>query len=143
MLPSPNRQPARGVTGSVRSQLYGVASGIVTSRNGSEAFAAASRGETGRIVTGFRVTNPVQPVGGSIGLWKFGAYDKPMPSAWRRPRTRRLHRERSVWRRQQIFDQNIDFGLREGHALGSPEPNPVSPTHRAVEQAVAREEIEP
>jgi hypothetical protein len=59
--------------------LFGVASPVVTVTNGSQVFTAATCGPTGRIVTGFCVTNPVQPVvpadPPSPGLWKNGPFD--------------------------------------------------------------------
>jgi hypothetical protein len=57
--------------------LFGVAGPVATVTTGSEVFSAATCGPTGRIVTGFCVTNPVQPVvtSPSPGLWKNGAFD--------------------------------------------------------------------
>ncbi|HEY2407345.1 MAG TPA: hypothetical protein VGI10_15145 [Polyangiaceae bacterium] len=55
--------------------LYGVASPLVTTSGTTDKFTAASCGATGRIVTGFCVTNPPQSTGGVTGLWKYGAYD--------------------------------------------------------------------
>ncbi|HEY4158387.1 MAG TPA: hypothetical protein VGM29_09825 [Polyangiaceae bacterium] len=57
--------------------LYGVAGPVVTTSGTTDKFTVASCGATGRIVTGFCVTNPPQPVvaAGMTGLWKYGPYD--------------------------------------------------------------------
>ena len=57
------------------AQLYGVAGAVATISNGVEIFTAASCGPTGRVLSGFCVTTPVQPTGGATGLWRYGPYD--------------------------------------------------------------------
>jgi len=56
--------------------LYGVAGPLVAVSNGVNGYSTAACGSTGRVVTGFCVTNPLQATGSmDSGLWKAGPYD--------------------------------------------------------------------